>query len=74
MFVLLCLKNYMTFESKTVLLEVFALAQMLWFIYEALAQYRLREACDKARFLSFQRHGKLSGRLKEFMTECIAKK
>lgn len=62
-----CLKNYMPFESKDRLLEAFALAQILWLIYEALAQYRLRLACDKAKFMSFQTHGKLSGQLKEFM-------
>lgn len=62
-----CLKNYMTFESKKDIAEAFEIAHQLWFIYESLAQYRLRVACDKARFMSFQRHGKLSGRLKEFM-------
>ncbi|MDP1574092.1 MAG: phosphotransferase [Coxiellaceae bacterium] len=63
-----CLKNYMTFEFKERLLEAFSLAHILWIIYEALAQYRLRLACDEARFLSFQKHGRLSGALKEFMT------
>lgn len=67
-----CLKNYITFESKRYLLDAFMMANILWFIYEALAQYRLMLACDKARFMSFQRHGKLSGRLKEFMTACVA--
>jgi len=67
-----CLKNYMTAESEKNISDVFALASLLWFIYESLAQYRLRLACDKAKFLSFQRHGKLSGRLKEFITACIA--
>ena len=67
-----CLKNYLIFESKKNLLDALAMADLLWFIYEALAQYRLRLACDEARFLSFQRHGKLSGRLKEFITACIA--
>ncbi|MEO8402293.1 MAG: phosphotransferase [Gammaproteobacteria bacterium] len=66
-----CLKNYMAFESKKHLSDAFAMAQILWFIYEALAQYRLSLACDKARFMSFQRHAKLSGRLKEFIIACI---
>ncbi len=66
-----CLKNYMTFESKRHLLDAFAIADILWFVYEALAQCRLRLACDKERFISFQRYGKLSDRLKEFMTACI---
>jgi hypothetical protein len=57
------LKNYLTFESKQDVLNAFKIAQLLWFVYEALAQYRLMLACDKARFLLFQRHGKLSGRL-----------
>lgn len=67
-----CLKNHMTFEPKKYLLEAFAIAQTLWLVYEALAQHRLMLACDKTRFISFQRHGKLSERLKEFMTACIA--
>ncbi len=67
-----CLKNYMTFESKRHLLEAFAIARLLWFVYEVLAQYRLRLACDEVRFMAFQRHGRLSGSLKEFMTACIA--
>lgn len=67
-----CLKNFITFEDKNSLLEAFALARILWFVYESLAQYRLRLACDKAKFMSFQRHGKLRDQLKEFMTACIA--
>jgi len=67
-----CMKNYLAIESKKNLLDAFAMADLLWFIYEALAQYRLRLACDEERFLQFQRHGKLSGRLKEFITACIA--
>lgn len=65
-----CLKNFMTFESKKHLLDAFAIAHILWILYEALAQYRLRVACDEARFMSFQRHGRLSGSLKEFMAVC----
>ncbi len=67
-----CLQNYMPFDSKRNLLDAFAMAQLLWNVYEALAQYRLMLACDKARFMSLQRHGKLSGRLKELMNACIA--
>ena len=67
-----CLKNYLVFESKSHLFDAFVIAQLLWFVYEALAQYRLRIACDEARFLSFQRQGKLSGRLKELMAACRA--
>ena len=60
----------MEFESKKRLLDAFGIAQVLWIIYEALAQYRLRVACDKTRFMSFQMHGRLSGSLKEFMNAC----
>ena len=64
-----CLENYMKFESKNNLLDAFEVAHILWIIYEALAQYRLRIACCKKKVTSFQ-HGKLSGSLKEFMTAC----
>ncbi len=59
-----CLKNYMDFDSKENLLDAFRIANILWFVYDALAQYRLMLACDKARFLDFQRQGKLSDALK----------
>lgn len=65
------LKNYRTSESKRYLLDAFSIAHTLWFVYEALAQYRLRLACDEARFMAVQRYGKLSGRLKEFMAVCL---
>lgn len=67
-----CLKNYITFGSKKHISDAFAIAQILWFIYEPLAQYRLRIACEEARFMSFQRHGRLSGTLKEFISACMA--
>jgi hypothetical protein len=66
-----CLKNYRPFETKSNLLEVFSIARKLWFVYEALAQYRLRLACDEARFITVQRHGRLSGQLREFMAVCL---
>lgn len=63
-----CLKNYMIFESKRHLLDAFATARILFFIYGALCDYRLMIACDKTRFTSsFQRHGRPSIPLKEFM-------
>lgn len=62
------LGNYINFDFKERLLDALKLAQVLWCIYEALAQYRLRLACDPTRFMLVQRHGKLSGRLKEFMS------
>lgn len=68
-----CLKNYMDFESKENLLDAFEIAKIIWFIYGALASERLMLACDKSKFItSFQRHGKPSAPLKEFMTTCIA--
>ena len=68
-----CLKNYMIFESKIHLLDAFATARILFCIYGALANYRLMIACDKAKLTSsFQRHGRPSIPLKEFMTACIA--
>lgn len=66
-----CLKNFIPFEPKDHLVEAFAIARRLWYVYEALAQYRLRLACDKARFLTYQTHGKLSGRLREFIAFAI---
>lgn len=62
-----CFKNHTAPQSKNHLSDAFAIAQRLWFIYESLAQHRLMIACDKARFTSFQRHGKLRDRLKEFI-------
>jgi hypothetical protein len=68
-----CLKNYMIFESKKHLLEAFATARILFYIYGALCNYRLMIACNKARFTSsFQSHGKPSIPLKEFMSACVA--
>lgn len=61
------LKNYMTVETTQHTLDAFTIVQILWFIYEALAQYRLWVACDEAKFLSFQRQGKLSGTLRELI-------
>lgn len=66
------LENYIIFEPKEHLLDALKLAEVLWCIYEALAQYRLRIACDPTRFRLVQRHGKLSGRLKEFITAIMA--
>lgn len=67
-----CLNNYMNLDSKKHLLDAFGIAQTLWFIYWALANYRLRLACDPAKFMSFQMHGRLHDSLKNFMTVCIA--
>lgn len=64
-----CLKNYMNFGSKKNLLDALEIARLLFFIYGAFCNYRLVIACDQERFTSsFQRHGKPSIPLKEFMT------
>lgn len=66
-----CFTNYMIFGSKKTLLEAFKIARILFFIYGALGNYRLILACDKAKFTSsFQRHGRPSVPLKEFITAC----
>jgi hypothetical protein len=49
-----CLKNYMNFESKERLLDAFAVAQTLFFVYGILGQYRLMVACGKEKIISFQ--------------------
>jgi len=68
-----CFKNYRIFEFKRNLLDAFAIAGILSFIYGALATHRLMIACDKTKFTSsFQRHGRPSVPLKEFMAACIA--
>ena len=67
-----CLNNYMNLDTKKHLLDAFEIAQTLWGIYWALANYRLRLACDPAKFMSFQMHGRLRDSLKEFMTACTA--
>jgi Phosphotransferase enzyme family len=65
-----CLKNYMILESRKNLLDAFATAYILLFVYGILASYRLMLACDRTRLMSFHGHGKLSGELREFMTAC----
>ena len=67
-----CLKNFLIYDSKKNLLDALAIARILFFIYGALGNYRLMTACDKARFTgSFQRQGRPSVPLKEFMTACL---
>lgn len=67
-----CFSNYLIIKSEEHVLDAFSIARILWFIYEALAHYRLMLACDKTRFISSQGQGRLSGPLKEFMTACRA--
>lgn len=64
-----CLKNYMIFGSQRHLLDTFATARILFFIYGALSDHRLMVACDKAKFTaSFQWQSRPSISLKKFMT------
>ncbi len=61
-----CSKNYLAFESKNNLLDAFAIARVLLFVYGALANYRLMLACGIEKLMAFQ-HGRLSGQLKELV-------
>ncbi|MBX3710194.1 MAG: aminoglycoside phosphotransferase family protein [Gammaproteobacteria bacterium] len=62
-----CLKNFMKFEPSTS--DAFEIARILFFIYGALANYRLMMACGKSKLISsFQRHGRPSMLLKELIT------
>jgi hypothetical protein len=65
-----CFKNYMIFESRENLIDAFATAHILLFVYGILATNRLMLACDGVRLMSFHGHGKLSGELRKFMTAC----
>ncbi len=62
-----CLEHFKRVESDQKLREAFSIATVLWPIYSALSQLRLRFACDEQAFLQLQRHGKLSWRLKQFI-------
>lgn len=69
-----CFKNYLQFESKTHLLEAFSLAHPLFFIYGALANERLSNACDKARLLAeYPEQARPGFSLKEFMSATYPK-
>lgn len=61
------LECYMADWPESVLLEAFAIARVLWWVYDALAQYRLRLACDEGPFLAFQTAGKLRATLQSFI-------
>ncbi len=63
------LQYYQQFESQQALRKAFAIAQALWFVYDALCQYRLMLACGIEKIMSYQR-GKMANGLKQFMTAC----
>lgn len=66
-----CLKNYVSTESKKHLLDAFATAQLLLFVYGALASDRLMKACGKEKLMSFQ-PGKFRVALQELIAAFIA--
>lgn len=61
-----CLKNFLSFDSRDNLLNALKLAYPLWFIYGALAGYRLVEACGKSKMLAYQ-PGKWVSSLRNFL-------
>ena len=61
-----CLKSYINDESTKRLLDAFATAKILLFVYGALASYRLMLACGKEKLMAFQ-SGKFSNELRELM-------
>lgn len=58
-----CLKNFITIDTEENLRSAFIISKTLWYVYEAIAQYRLIQACDREEIMSFQR-GKLGKTLK----------
>jgi len=61
-----CLKSYMNVESKKRLLDAIAIAEILLFVYGALAGYRLMIACGKEKLMSLQ-PGKFSNELRQLL-------
>jgi hypothetical protein len=66
-----CFENYMRYNTKNRLLDAFAIAKILLFVYGALANVRLMDACGREKLMSFQ-PGRLGGELKELMSACAA--
>jgi hypothetical protein len=64
-----CIKNYSNFESKERLLDAFAIAKILLYVYGALTSDRLMKACGQEKLMAYQR-GKLSDFLREFIALC----
>ncbi len=63
------LEKFEKIESNTS--DAFEIANMLFFIYEALGKYRLIMACDEAKFTpEFQRHRQISIPLRQFIIAC----
>jgi len=68
-----CFKNFRQFESEENISNAFEQAYILRPIFDALAHYRLIEACDKAELTTFYGTGKLCSQLKELITFCNEK-
>ncbi|OGV41969.1 MAG: hypothetical protein A3F46_10200 [Legionellales bacterium RIFCSPHIGHO2_12_FULL_42_9] len=67
-----CFKKFIPLASEQYLLDAISIARPLFFVYAALGNYRLMQACDKTKFTgSFQRHGRISPSLKELMAACL---
>ena len=65
-----CFKNFRQFESEENFLNAFELAHILRPIFDALAHYRLIEACDETELKSFYGTGKICSQLKELIMVC----
>lgn len=65
-----CLKNYIGFDSTKNISDAFAIAEILLFVYGALAHYRLMVACGKENLMSFQR-GKFCDSLKKLIAQRV---
>ncbi len=61
-----CLKNYLVFNPKEKLIAALQAAKPILFIYSALAQYRLRQACNKNTLVKTNQQGKLVSSLMQF--------
>ena len=66
-----CFENFIGFESQNRLLEAFSKAQLLLFVYSALANVRLMNACGREKLMSFQ-PGRLKRELKGLTAACVA--
>lgn len=64
-----CLKNYMNGESKQNVLDALAIAEILLYVYGALAGYRLMIACGKEKLMTFQ-PGKFGDEFKALIAAC----
>lgn len=64
-----CFANYMQAASRKHLSDAFAIAQILWFVYGALAGDRLMTACGQEKLMAFQ-PGKHGETFKELLAAC----